>query len=123
MLTREKLKDWLNATGVTRQELADALGIAKGSVYNWLSGTAPIPFAKQKLILRIMEEREQSSTPAVPGSDEVTAIALMMTKEQRAYLAAAARKCGQTLEEFILAAAIERAERAIGKFNTSQSAS
>lgn len=125
MLTRDEIKAWLKRTGRTRQDLAAAVGLSKGTVNNWLSGADPIPAPKQQLIERLMKESDPgaASAPATPSTEELTAIALMMTREQRAYLTAAARRCGQTLEEFILTAAIERAERAVGKFNTSQPAS
>ncbi|MBR5888720.1 MAG: hypothetical protein IKY92_01590 [Akkermansia sp.] len=55
------------------------------------------------------------------NADEITAIAVLMSKEQRAYLTAASRKLGLTLEEFILLAAMERAERAIGAISQTNS--
>lgn len=118
---KEDIKTWLKKTGKTRQDLAEAIGVSKGTVNNWLSGADPIPALKQQLIERLMTESEQPPAPQPPSPENITAIAVLMSKEQRAYLLAAARKLGLTLEEFILLAAMERAERAVGAISQTNS--
>lgn len=123
MLTKDDIKDWLKKTGKTRQELAEQVGVGLSCVNNWLSNskTNLIPPLKLQLIERLMAESEQPPAPQPPTPKEITAIAVLMSKEQRAYLTAAARKLGLTLEEFILLAAMERAERAIGAISQTNS--
>lgn len=98
------------------------MGVSKGTVNNWLSGADPIPALKQQLIERIMSENEPKQTDSTPVKpEEITAIAVMMSKEQRAFLAMAANKLGLTLEEFIIRAGVRRAETLLGKFDQQNS--
>lgn len=69
----------------------------------------------------IATKRESTIISKPFNSGDVTAAAVLMSKEQRAYLTTAARKYNLSLEAFILQAAIERAERAIGKFDPESS--
>ena len=51
----------------------------------------------------------------------MTAIGIMMTLEQRAQIAAAARRLGLTLEQFIVKAALDRAQRTTGNLDQTTS--
>jgi hypothetical protein len=110
---------------MSRAQLAKECGVSLSCVNNWLaeSKTNPIPYAKQQLIERIMADREPKSAPdqLPPTVEDMTAIAVMMTKEQRARILAAARKEGLTVEQFILRAATERAERITGTIDQTTS--
>ena len=118
VITKEDIKAWLKETGQNRQHLANTVGVSKGTVNNWLSGADPIPFAKLQLIERIINESEEKQVETAPVKpEEITAIAIVMTKEQRAYLTMAAGRLGLTLDQFIIQAGVKRAEGILGKFD------
>lgn len=66
MYTPDDIKAWLKSSGTSRQQLADKLGVAKGTVNNWLSGTASIPGAKLELIRILIDTSENPATPQPP---------------------------------------------------------
>lgn len=131
----------VNKTGAKDCEMAEKLGIHKVSLSRYFSERR-IP--KRSVLEKIANYFEIScddllktdltkqqpkliSLRHTPGASQaepvadITAAAVLMSKEQRAYLTTAARKLGLTLEEFILLAAMERAERTIGTITQTNS--
>lgn len=83
----EEIKAWIKRERITRQELAEKIGVSKGTVDNWLCGTHPIPHAKALLIETMMQ-------PAVPPAavnilDEVQVIVIKLTRAEYAAVCAA----------------------------------
>ncbi len=54
-MLNEKLQDWLNRTGTSRQQLADQLHVSRRTVESWLGRKhRPIPAAKVSTIERLI---------------------------------------------------------------------
>lgn len=83
----EEIKAWIKRERITRQELAEKIGVSKGTVNNWLCGADPIPYAKLQYIETLMQ-------PAVPPAavsvlDEVQVIVIKLTCAEYAAVCAA----------------------------------
>lgn len=102
---------------MSREQFAARVGVGVSSVNNWLSGFAQIPQRRQALIAELMAaEKKQSEETKV-------AVAVLMTASQRARILEAARRCGQSIDDFISTAAQERADGILGTLSESESAS
>lgn len=95
------LKLWMDDSGMTREELAEKLGVSKRTLDNWFS-SGEIPRMAQNLLARLIQE---SST---------TARALSL--EQFELLRTGAELSGyRSLTEFIFESAIRAAEEVASK--------
>lgn len=62
----ERLQDWLNRTGTSREELADKLHVSKRTVESWLGRVhRPIPAAKRATIEAIISPKSEPGHVAV----------------------------------------------------------
>lgn len=84
----EEIKAWLKRERMTRQELAEKIGVSKGTVDNWLCGTHPIPHAKALLIETMMQPAAVPPA-AVSVLDEVQVIVIKLTRAEYAAVCAA----------------------------------
>lgn len=98
MQTHEKIKQWLKDNDTNRAELAAAVGVAKRTVDNWLSGAQPIPERKLALINEMMEDGEKTSL--VVNINSVEVIVIRVTPDELAQIAAAAAAARMTLENW-----------------------
>lgn len=87
----EEIKNWLKRARMTRQELAEKIGVSKGTVDNWLCGAHPIPFAKLQLIETMMQPAV-SPPAAVNILDEVQVITIKLTRAEYAAVCAAVER-------------------------------
>lgn len=72
----DKLREWLNSTGKTRQWVADKLRVTVGSVNNWLSKNGGIPKGKAaavEMLINSTTNFEKHATIELHFSDEVMA--------------------------------------------------
>jgi hypothetical protein len=72
----DKLRDWLNSTGKTRQWVADKLRVTVGSVNNWLSKNGGIPKGKAaavEMLINSSNNFKEHATIELHFSDEVMA--------------------------------------------------
>ena len=72
----DKLRDWLNSTGKTRQWVADKLRVTVGSVNNWLSKNGGIPKGKAaavEMLINSSSNFREHATIELHFSDEVMA--------------------------------------------------
>lgn len=79
----EEIKNWLKRARMTRQELAEKIGVSKGTVNNWLCGADPIPHAKA-LLIETMMQPAQPPPAAVNILDEVQVITIKLTRAEYA---------------------------------------
>lgn len=84
----DQIKAWLKRERMTRQELAEKIGVSKGTVDNWLCGTHPIPHAKALLIETMMQPAAVPPA-AVSVLDEVQVIVIKLTRAEYAAVCAA----------------------------------
>lgn len=96
---------------MTRQEFAERLGVAKGTVDIWLSGARPIGEAKLKAIKIIMEQSRAGIRPAPPANiDTIKVINILLTPEEEAFVMEAVEHLGTTPIEFARQAILDEAE-------------
>lgn len=72
----DKLREWLNSTGNTRQWVAEKLRVTVGSVNNWLSKNGGIPKGKAAAVEMLINSTttfEKHATIELHFSDEVMA--------------------------------------------------
>lgn len=83
---RYKIKAWLKANRIKRNELAERLGVSKGTVDNWLAGADPIPARKMQAIDIIMREGTNPTTsPArTISADDFRTFPVLMSAEDYA---------------------------------------
>lgn len=84
----DQIKAWLKRERMTRQELAEKIGVSKGTVDNWLCGTHPIPYAKLQYIETLMQPAAVPPA-AVNILDEVQVIVIKLTRAEYAAVCAA----------------------------------
>lgn len=109
MTTRQDIKTWLKSPrGMSREDLAAAVGVKKRTVDNWLCGSLEIPLTKLQLVERIMEQRNAEVQQA---PSNLTAVAMLMTEEMRKRISTAAQLAGLSFDEFIIAATNEKISR------------
>lgn len=60
-----KLRDWLNSTGNTRQWLAAKLRVTVGTVNNWLSGKRGIPQGKAAAVEMLISSSEHNENDSL----------------------------------------------------------
>jgi len=89
-----KIKLWLSQSGHSREWLSKKLGVAKKTVDGWLSAGRTIPGPALKMIEDLMKDG-----PSVQPK---------FTLEQVSKMQEAARKAGQSLEEWTAAAILEK---------------
>lgn len=107
----EEIKAWLKRSRMTRQEFAERLGVAKGTVDIWLSGARPIGEAKLKAIKIIMEQSRAGIRPAPPANiDTIKVINILLTPEEEAFVMEAVEHLGTTPIEFARLAILDEAE-------------
>lgn len=106
----EEIKNWLKRARMTRQELAEKIGVSKGTVDNWLCGAHPIPHAKALLIETMMQPAPPPPA-AVNILDEVQVITIKLTRAEYAAVRAAAEAEGKTVEQWARQKILEAAAR------------
>lgn len=84
----EEIKAWIKRERITRQELAEKIGVSKGTVNNWLCGADPIPYAKLQYIETMMQPAAVPPA-AVSVLDEVQVIVIKLTRAEYAAVCAA----------------------------------
>lgn len=115
MPTREEIKKWIDETpGLSRQTVADALGVTVSCVYNWLSDskTNNIPEKKLRLIENMMTVSKGKHSADV-GSFRVVGFAV--TETQYGDIADAATKQNATVDQFARAAVLEKVQEVLKK--------
>ncbi len=109
MTDLDKIKTWVKKN-MSRQELAEAVGVSLGTVNNWLSGNAPIPEKKQLLIGRLM----QSGKDVAPcASEPVRAVAVGLTCAEYAQVQEAAAEAKEELDLFARNAVLKRVTKVL----------
>lgn len=106
----EEIKAWIKRERITRQELAEKIGVSKGTVNNWLCGADPIPYAKLQLIETMMQPAPPPPA-AVNILDEVQVITIKLTRAEYAAVRAAAEAEGKTVEQWARQKILEAAAR------------
>lgn len=98
-MNTDEIKASLKRQRITRQELADKLGVKKRTVDAWLSCGVSIPVAKQKLIEMLLQPAPQAA-PALPPLDlsSVKIINVRLTAEELDMCIRAARASHMELE-------------------------
>lgn len=99
-MNTEEIKARMKQARISRQEIADKLGVSKGTVNNWLCEATPIPHAKQQLIEQMLAPQQSA-----PQSNELdlfsTKIILVrLTAQELDMCIRAARACGMELEDW-----------------------
>lgn len=112
-MTYAELKEWLKATGVTRQMIADRFAISKGTVNNWLCGTRPIPARKLALIKDLKPYTPDAAEK--PCESRGRAIGVPLTDAEYAEVIAAVISAGKRIEEFAAEAVVNAARSVLGK--------
>lgn len=101
-MNTEEIKARMKQARITRQEVADKLGVKKRTVDAWLSCGVPIPHAKHQLIEQMLAEPEP--TPAVPvlpvDSRSLKIVNVRLTAQELDMCIRAARACGMELEDW-----------------------
>lgn len=87
--TKEDIKKWLKASGMTREELAKKCGVNKRTVDLWLSSARDVPSKSLLVIQRLMQGED----------DSLKKIHLPLSKEQWAVVCEAMK--GQSFLEFV----------------------
>ena len=88
-LTKEEIKKWLKASGMTREELAKKCGVNKRTVDLWLSSARDVPSKSLLVIQRLMQGED----------DSLKKIHLPLNEEQWAVVCEAMK--GQSFLEFV----------------------
>lgn len=114
-MTTEEIKASMKRQRITRQELAEKLGVSKGTVNNWLCGADPIPFAKLQLIEQLLQPAPQAA-PALPPLDlsSVKIINVRLTAEELDMCIRAARACHMELEAWARLTILEATRATLG---------
>ncbi len=112
-MTYSELKEWLKATGVTRQMIADRFAISKGTVNNWLCGTRPIPARKLALIKDLKPYTPEQTDK--PREDRGRAIGVPLTDAEYAEVIAAVISSGKRIEQFAADAVVTAARSVLGR--------
>lgn len=84
----EEIRAWLKRAHISRQELAERLGVSKSTVDNWLCGNHPIPQGRVMLIETMMQPAAVPPA-AVNILDEVQVIVIKLTRAEYAAVCAA----------------------------------
>lgn len=87
--TKEDIKKWLKASGMTREELAKKCGVNKRTVDLWLSSARDVPSKSLLVIQRLMQGED----------DSLKKIHLPLSEEQWAVVCEAMK--GQSFLEFV----------------------
>ncbi|WP_343015079.1 XRE family transcriptional regulator [Akkermansia muciniphila] len=87
--TKEEIKKWLKASGMTREELAKKCGVNKRTVDLWLSSARDVPSKSLLVIQRLMQGED----------DSLKKIHLPLNEEQWAVVCEAMK--GQSFLEFV----------------------
>lgn len=115
-MTYAELKEWLKATGVTRQMIADRFAISKGTVNNWLCGTRPIPARKLAIIKDLKpytpQAQEQEDSPTETRG---RAIGIPLSDAEYAEVISAVISSGKRIEQFAAEAVLAAARSALGR--------
>ena len=106
----EEIKAWIKRERITRQELAEKIGVSKGTVNNWLCGADPIPYAKLQYIETMMQPAALPPA-AVNILDEVQVITIKLTRAEYAAVCAAAEAEGKAVEQWARQKILEAAAR------------
>ena len=112
-MTYSELKEWLKATGITRQMIADRFAISKGTVNNWLCGTRPIPARKLALIKDLKPYAPEA--PDAPRASRGRAIGVPLTDAEYAEVLSAVISSGKRIEEFAAEAVVAAARAELGR--------
>lgn len=98
----KEIKARLKEIGVSRQELAEKLGVKKRTVDAWLSCGVPIPFAKLQLIEQLLAPPAPEPAPAPAPALGVNAkiLNVLLTRDEFELCARAAQKERLPVEEW-----------------------
>ncbi len=98
----ETIKKWVKDHS-KRKEFARKMGVAEGTVHNWLSGSKPIPPKKIPLIKELMQGGNAAECPA-----PVRAVAVGLTSAEYAQVQEAAAEAHEELDLFARNAVLKR---------------
>lgn len=115
MPTREEIKKWIDETpGVSRQTIADELGVTVSCVYNWLSDskTNNIPAKKLRLIEKMMAA---SAAKQASDVESFRVVGFAVTETQYENIADAAINQKTTVDRFARAAVLEKVQEVLKK--------
>lgn len=106
-MNTDEIKASMKRQRITRQELAEKLGVSKGTVNNWLCGADPIPFAKQQLIETLLAPAP-APAPEPPSPASFKVLNVILSREEFALCVAAAKKEGVSVEDWARRIVLER---------------
>ncbi len=98
----ETIKKWVKDHS-NRKEFARKMGVAEGTVHNWLSGSKPIPPKKIPLIKELMQGGNAAECPA-----PVRAVAVGLTSSEFEKVKEAAAHEHEELDLFARNAVLKR---------------
>jgi transposase len=103
---RQQLRVWLSRDGMTRKDLAVALGVSEASAYGWLSCTN-IPDKRWKQIKDFFDNKE------TPERKRIIGTTLSDTEMERAE--EALKKAGIQMEELLRESLFEKIKSLLGE--------
>lgn len=109
---RAKIKYWLDMSGLSRQEVADKLGVHISSLNGWLSNKS-LPEKRWLDIKAFFNADKEEPKETAPQGESFRAVALLFTSEQLAEIKALAGDV--PVEEFIRESTLAMTRRILNK--------
>lgn len=116
-MNTEEIKARMKQARITRQEVADKLGVKKRTVDAWLSCGIPIPHSKHQLLEQMLAEPKLEQAVPVSPTDSrfVKIVNVRLTTQELDMCIRAARACGMELENWARETTVQAARSITAK--------